>query len=173
MGSVVVAHGLSCSVTGGIFPGQRSSRSPVHWQAGSWLCHRERPWRYLWYGRSIFEHFCSCICLVLLLVKLPSQWAAPPRLASLAVAQLWDWRKSPETATETSLVYWIGDLSCLEQGSGVTTCRGLQRAGRIWQQSLLLVVELGDCFPLTLAQGKQQGVMSLLVAWAEVFPLIN
>ena len=35
-GSVVVAHGLNCSVTGGIFPYKRTNLHPVHWQADSY-----------------------------------------------------------------------------------------------------------------------------------------
>ena len=34
-GSVVVAHGLSCSAACGIFPGQGSNLCPLHWQADS------------------------------------------------------------------------------------------------------------------------------------------
>ena len=34
-GSVVVAHGPSCSVACGIFPDQGSNPSPLHWQADS------------------------------------------------------------------------------------------------------------------------------------------
>ena len=34
-GSVVVAHGLSCSAACGIFPDQGSSPCPLHWQADS------------------------------------------------------------------------------------------------------------------------------------------
>ena len=34
-GSVVVAHGLICSVTCGIFPGQESNLCRLHWQADS------------------------------------------------------------------------------------------------------------------------------------------
>ena len=34
-GSVVVAHGLSCSVACGIFPDQGSNPCPLHWQADS------------------------------------------------------------------------------------------------------------------------------------------
>ena len=33
--SVVVAHGLSCSVACGIFPDQGSNPYPLHWQADS------------------------------------------------------------------------------------------------------------------------------------------
>ena len=33
--SVVVAHGLSCSVTCEIFPDQGSNLCPLHWQADS------------------------------------------------------------------------------------------------------------------------------------------
>ena len=34
-GSVIVAHGLSCSAACGIFPDQASSPCPLHWQADS------------------------------------------------------------------------------------------------------------------------------------------
>ena len=34
-GSVVVAHGLSCSMACGIFPDQGSNPCPLHWQADS------------------------------------------------------------------------------------------------------------------------------------------
>ena len=34
-GSVVVAHGLSCSAARGIFPDQGSNPCPLHWQAAS------------------------------------------------------------------------------------------------------------------------------------------
>ena len=43
-GSVVVAHGPSCSAACGIFPDQDSSPCPLHWQADSHpLCHQGSP----------------------------------------------------------------------------------------------------------------------------------
>ena len=43
-GSVVVAHGLSCSAACGIFPDQHLNSCPLYWQADSEpLCHREAP----------------------------------------------------------------------------------------------------------------------------------
>ena len=33
VGSVVVVHGLSCSVAYGVFPDQGSNPCPLHWQA--------------------------------------------------------------------------------------------------------------------------------------------
>ena len=43
-GSVVVAHGPSCSVACGIFPDQGSNPCPLHWQADSQpLCHQGSP----------------------------------------------------------------------------------------------------------------------------------
>ena len=43
-GSVVVAHGPSCSVAFGIFPDQGSNPCPLHWQADSQpLCHQGSP----------------------------------------------------------------------------------------------------------------------------------
>ena len=43
-GSVIVAHGPSCSVACGIFPDQGSNPCPLHWQADSQpLRHQGRP----------------------------------------------------------------------------------------------------------------------------------
>ena len=45
-GSVVVAHGLSCSAACGIFPDQGPNPCPLHWQADSQpLCHQGSPKR--------------------------------------------------------------------------------------------------------------------------------
>ena len=47
-GSVVVAHGLSCSAACGIFPDQGSNPCPLHWQADSQpLSHQGSPLRSL------------------------------------------------------------------------------------------------------------------------------
>ena len=44
-GSVVVAHGPSCSAACGIFPDRGSNPCPVHWQADSQpLRHQGSPW---------------------------------------------------------------------------------------------------------------------------------
>ena len=40
-GSVVVAHGLSCSTACGIFPDQGSNPCPLHWQADSQPLHHQ------------------------------------------------------------------------------------------------------------------------------------
>ena len=55
-GSVIVAHGPSCSAACGIFPDQGSSPCPLHWQADSQpLRHQGSPWLYfkslsrIWY----------------------------------------------------------------------------------------------------------------------------
>ena len=43
-GSVIVAHGPSCSVACGTFPDQGSNPCPPHWQADSQpLCHQRSP----------------------------------------------------------------------------------------------------------------------------------
>ena len=43
-GSVIVAHGLSCSAACGILPDQGSNPCPLHWQADSQpLCHQGSP----------------------------------------------------------------------------------------------------------------------------------
>ena len=41
VGSVVVAHGLSCYVASGIFPDQESNPCPLHWQADSQPLHHQ------------------------------------------------------------------------------------------------------------------------------------
>ena len=47
-GSVVVAHGLSCSTACGIFPDQGSNLCPLHWQADSQpLRHQGSPYSFL------------------------------------------------------------------------------------------------------------------------------
>ena len=44
-GSVIVAHGPSCSTACGIFPDQGSNPCPLHWQADSQpLRHQGSPW---------------------------------------------------------------------------------------------------------------------------------
>lgn len=45
-------------------------------------------------------------------------WATPCRHGNLVISQLWDWRKSLETATEIPTMYWIGNLTHLKQKSG-------------------------------------------------------
>ena len=55
-GSVVVAHGLSCSVACGIFPDQGSNPCPLHWQADSQpLRHQGSPIR-LHYTTKVIGH---------------------------------------------------------------------------------------------------------------------
>ena len=56
-GSVVVAHGLSCSAACGIFPDQGSNPCPLHWQAGSQpLRHQGSPYKsyFYWCVHMIF-----------------------------------------------------------------------------------------------------------------------
>ena len=53
-GSVVVAHGPSCSTTCGIFPDQGSNPCPLHWQADSQpLCHQGSPCLGFWWDRKL------------------------------------------------------------------------------------------------------------------------
>ena len=50
-GSVIVAHGLSCSAACGIFPDQGSNPCPLHWQADSQpLRHQGSPTNGNWYN---------------------------------------------------------------------------------------------------------------------------
>ena len=56
-GSVVVAHGLSCSAACGIFPDQGSNPCPLHWQADSQpLRHQGSPMVLLFIGISVGKH---------------------------------------------------------------------------------------------------------------------
>ena len=55
-GSVVVAHGPSCSAACGIFPDQGSNPCPLHWQADS------QPLRHQ--GSPFFFFFFNKMCLV-------------------------------------------------------------------------------------------------------------
>ena len=40
-GSVVLAHGLRCSVACGIFPDQESNPCPLHWRVDSYPLHNQ------------------------------------------------------------------------------------------------------------------------------------
>ena len=59
-GSVVVAHGPSCSAACGIFPDQGSNPCPLHWQADSQpLRHQGSPWFFL------FVNWGQCIAYLI------------------------------------------------------------------------------------------------------------
>ena len=65
-GSVVVAHGPSCSMACGIFPDQGSNPCPLYWQADSQpLRHQGSPIRQYnflkkYWIRKVFVEFCGC-----------------------------------------------------------------------------------------------------------------
>ena len=60
VGSVVVAHGPSCSVACGIFPDQGSNPRPLHWQADSQpLRHQGSP--FLDFKWILFLHLCRML----------------------------------------------------------------------------------------------------------------
>ena len=62
-GSVIVAHGLSCSAAYGIFPDQGSNPCPLHWQADSQpLRHQESP-------RLIFKDLILTLKMYLITLK--------------------------------------------------------------------------------------------------------
>ena len=52
-GSVVVAHGPSCSAACGILPDQGSNPCPLHWQADSQPLHHQGSPRYHFFGRTL------------------------------------------------------------------------------------------------------------------------
>ena len=63
-GSVVVAHGPSCSTAYGIFPDQGSNPCPLHWQADSQpLRHQGSP-----------QVFCTALMLPQIWVRLRAHW---------------------------------------------------------------------------------------------------
>ena len=58
-GSVVVAHGLSCSAACGIFPDQGSNPHRLHWQADSQpLCHQGSPG---YFFKSLLNYVGLCV----------------------------------------------------------------------------------------------------------------
>ena len=55
-GSVIVAHGLSCSAACGIFPDQGSNPCPLHWQADSKpLRHQGSPLQFFNMGVTLID----------------------------------------------------------------------------------------------------------------------
>ena len=80
-GSVVLAHGPSCSAACGIFPDQGSNPCPLHWQADShWLWHQGSPAFFIlksilsdksiatpaffWFPFAIYHHICTLPFLI-------------------------------------------------------------------------------------------------------------
>ena len=59
-GSVIVAHGPSCSAACGIFPDQGSNPCALHWQAASQpLCHQGSPCSHIFEANS---RNCGSLC---------------------------------------------------------------------------------------------------------------
>ena len=93
-GSVVVAHGLSCSEARGIFPDQGSNPCPPHWQVDFYSLHHQR---------SPIKTFILSQCRILYTVNLKCYLTSPQcicqnweqtlvqcyKLNSLASAGLW------------------------------------------------------------------------------------
>ena len=60
-GSVIVAHGPSCSAACGILPGQGSNPCPLHWQADSQpLRHQGSPTFFFLRTRNSFNQYVPC-----------------------------------------------------------------------------------------------------------------
>ena len=72
-GSVIVAHGPSCSVACGIFPDQGSNPCPLHWQADSQpLHHQGSPVSDIFAQHIVFEFYpfnCTYQCIFLLIAR--------------------------------------------------------------------------------------------------------
>ena len=66
-GSVIVAHGPSCSAACGVFPDQGSNPCPLHWQADSQpLRHQGSLWihvnnKYFWSHPYLRQNYVSCM----------------------------------------------------------------------------------------------------------------
>ena len=75
---------------------------------------------------TIYQQLCAKHCLSVLLLVVPH------RPASHVIAQLQDPRKSPET--ETSTIYWIGNLISLKQSPGAIPYH-------VWMQSGTLATQ--------------------------------
>ena len=72
-GSVVVAHGPSCSTACGIFPHQGSNLCPLHWQADSQpLRHQGSPWLLFLTPALSQTHTCPACRIYLRLYPNPS-----------------------------------------------------------------------------------------------------
>ena len=56
-GSVVVAHGPSCSAACGIFPDQDSNPCPLHWQADSQPLHHQGSPNISWFFKEEWKSF--------------------------------------------------------------------------------------------------------------------
>ena len=67
-GSVIVAHGPSCSVARGIFPDQGSNPCPLHWQADS------QPLRHQGSPRRILNHCTTREALLQCILKTHEQY---------------------------------------------------------------------------------------------------
>ena len=93
-GSVVVAHGSSCSAASGIFPDQGSNPCPLHWQADSQaLCHQESP--------ALSLLIINCLLDVCELLTMPSSTAS---MADI----FWNfWHAQQNNQCGTWMALWI------------------------------------------------------------------
>ena len=100
-GSVVVAHGPSCSAACGIFPDQGSNPCPLHWQADSQpLRHQGSPVIY-------FIHISVYMSIPISQIIPPPPPPAPP-LSPLGV--------------HTFVLYICVSISALQTGSSLPFC---------------------------------------------------
>ena len=109
-GSVIVAHGPSCSAACGIFPDQGSNPCPLHWQADSQpLRHQGRPqFKFLiadYYKISL--DFILYIKLVLIWRKYTFIWFS---------FSIWHW-------TIVSVEYFKNNILCVAKSNIITNWR--------------------------------------------------
>ena len=85
-GSVVVAHGPSCSAARGIFPDQGSNPCPLHWQADSQpLRHQGSPWC-LFVIKVIHTHRLKNQIIQVILLKNKTFPSHPPPLLTTTIS---------------------------------------------------------------------------------------
>ena len=120
-GSVVVAHGPSCSAACGIFPDQGSNPCPLHWPADSQpLCHQGSPVQSLLKGSN--ESFpLQYTCLDRPLTP-PSHFTSCARKVMLAQCHFMFCQHSPGPAASSKVHSTYFQIERLMGLSGVLLC---------------------------------------------------
>ena len=92
-GSVVVAHGLSCSTACGIFPDQGSNPCPLHWQADSQpLRHQGSPKMLVLiresYGYFILFYFYTTSIIIICIASIRIIYHFPYKMNKVALLEI-------------------------------------------------------------------------------------
>ena len=123
-GSVIVAHGPSCSSACGIFPDQGSNPCPLHWQAESQpLRHQGSPPTFYFNLHSVDRYFPSVFCALFSVL-----WQLPRITTTISESTL-----NCKSCSKWSFFSWMVYLS------------QIHLVQRIWQ--LVLLVKILDKTP--------------------------